>query len=140
MSDETFASSGDAERIVRLASDLISAGQPEGLEGPRATVLARALRHPRIRVLVDPVLPGRPNVIAVVAGDGDGPGLLLNAHLDTGHPEHGWRGNPLEPWVENGRTVAVHTADCEPDRTVTCATKHTGGGKVSTLPTMMFCG
>ena len=53
-------------------------GQPEGREEPRAEVVAGFLDHPRIDLLLDPVLPRRPNVIARVRGTGTGPGLLLS--------------------------------------------------------------
>jgi acetylornithine deacetylase/succinyl-diaminopimelate desuccinylase-like protein len=70
------------------------------------------LAHPRIDVLVDPVLPDRPNLIARVRGTGGEAGLLLNAHLDSGYVDTtDWRRDPLEPWVESGRLFGGGVSD-----------------------------
>ncbi len=88
-------------RVIDMASAVTRAHQPDGTEGVRAEVVADYLSHPLIDVHVDPVLPGRPNVIARVAGTRPGaPGLLLNAHLDAGFVPTGWRHDPVDPWQE----------------------------------------
>jgi succinyl-diaminopimelate desuccinylase len=101
----------DADRVVAFASELVAAGAPDDLEGPRASVVERLLQHPRIEVHVDPVLPGRPNVIARLRGRGDGPGLLLNGHLDGIAHEGGWTDDPLVPRIEGGRLIGGVVTD-----------------------------
>jgi acetylornithine deacetylase len=54
-----------------------------------------------LEVEMEEVAPGRPNVVGRARGSGDGPTLLLNAHMDTVGYE-GMEG-PLEPRVEDGR-------------------------------------
>src|ERR1700742_3144547 len=48
---------------------------------------------------------GKPNplVLGVLEGEGDGPGVLFDAHFDTVHavPED-WSHNPWDPYVEDG--------------------------------------
>jgi acetylornithine deacetylase/succinyl-diaminopimelate desuccinylase-like protein len=58
------------------------------------------------------VLPGRPNVIARIKGSRAGaPGLLLNAHLDAGFVEGGWRHDPTDPWQEENRLYGGAISD-----------------------------
>jgi acetylornithine deacetylase len=73
--------------------------------GPGEVAIAAAtadyLRAAGLEVrLLEPV-PGRPSVIARLRGAGDGPALLLNAHLDT--VGFGAMAAPLTPRVEDGR-------------------------------------
>ena len=89
------------DRTIEMAEAVTRAHRPDGTEGVRAEVVADYLSHPLIDVHVDPVLPGRPNVIARVRGTRAGaPGLLLNAHLDAGYVPTGWRHDPVDPWRE----------------------------------------
>ena len=52
-------------------------------EGAAAEVVAEWSRAAGLRVEVDEVLPGRPNVLVTAPGTGGGRTLLLNGHLDT---------------------------------------------------------
>jgi acetylornithine deacetylase len=90
------------ERVVEIARALCSVAQVEGREGPRAEVAASFLAHPRLDVVVDPVLPGRPNVIARLKGRATGPALLLNGHLDASFAP-GWSHDPHSPWLDGNR-------------------------------------
>jgi len=99
------------DRVVEFATAVTRAQQPEGREGERAEVIADLLRHPRIDIHVDPVLPGRPNVIARVRGNGTGPSLLLNAHLDAGYVDGGWSHDPHDPWLVDGRLYGGAISD-----------------------------
>lgn len=54
-----------------------------------------------VRAWIEEAAPGRPNAVAEV-GDGDGPTLVLCAHLDTVGTA-GMTIPPFEPCVENGR-------------------------------------
>jgi hypothetical protein len=59
-----LGASVDERRAVQFARALASVELVNGIEGPRAEVVADALAHPRLKIHLDPVLPGRPNVIA----------------------------------------------------------------------------
>jgi acetylornithine deacetylase/succinyl-diaminopimelate desuccinylase-like protein len=93
----------DPERAVRFASTIAAVELVAGVEGPRAEAVADLVAHPRLQIHVDPVLPNRPNVIVRLPGTGDGPGLLLNGHLDANFVKNGWTHSPLAPWVSDGR-------------------------------------
>ncbi len=101
-----------SERAIDMAMAVTRAHVPDGSEGRRADVVAEFLSHPLIDVHVDPVLPGRPNVIARVRGTRPGaPGLLLNAHLDAGYVPTGWRHDPTDPWREGSRIYGGAISD-----------------------------
>jgi acetylornithine deacetylase/succinyl-diaminopimelate desuccinylase-like protein len=99
------------DRVTEIARALCAVRLPEGREGPRAEVAASFLGHRRIEVLLDPVLPGRPNLIARIRGRGTGPSLLLNGHLDAGWAPRGWTQDPFTPWVQEGRLYAAGVSD-----------------------------
>jgi succinyl-diaminopimelate desuccinylase len=98
------------EHVLDMARAICEVGQPDGREGPRADVVAGFLGHPRIELLLDPVLPGRPNLIARLRGTGAGPALLLNGHLDAGHAP-GWSRDPYRPWVDGNRLHGAGLSD-----------------------------
>ena len=100
------------DRTVEMAKAVTRAHVPDGTEGVRAEVVADRLSHPLIDVHVDPVMPGRPNVIARVRGTRAGaPGLLLNAHLDAGYVDGGWRHDPTDPWLEGNKLYGGAISD-----------------------------
>ena len=99
------------DRVTEIARALCDVRLPEGREGPRAEVAAAFLAHRRIEVLLDPVLPGRPNLIARVRGRGTGPSVLLNGHLDAGWAPKGWAQDPFTPRVHGGRLYAAGVSD-----------------------------
>jgi acetylornithine deacetylase len=98
------------EHVIEIAKRLCRVKQPGGCEGALAHEIAVLLEHPRIEVHVDPVVPGRPNVIARVRGKGLGPDLLLNGHLDAGYAPN-WSRDPHDPWVESGRLYGAGVSD-----------------------------
>ena len=104
-------SSISRDRVTDIARALCAVQLTDGREGPRAEVAASLLEHRRIEVLLDPVIPGRPNLIARVRGRGTGPALLLNGHLDAGYARRGWSRDPLAPWVEGDRLYAAGVSD-----------------------------
>jgi acetylornithine deacetylase/succinyl-diaminopimelate desuccinylase-like protein len=107
----TALASISLDRVAEIARALCAVRLPEGREGPRAEVAASFLAHRRIEVLLDPVLPGRPNLIARVRGRGTGPSVLLNGHLDAGWAPKGWSRDPFTPWVDGGRLYAAGVSD-----------------------------
>ncbi len=54
-----------------------------------------------LEVIWEEVAPGRPNVIAIARGTGDGHSLLLNAHMDTVGIVGMQR--PHDPFIQNNR-------------------------------------
>ena len=46
--------------------------------------------------------PGRPSLVGVLKGSGNGRSLMLNGHVDT-VTVAGYHGDPLDPRIENGR-------------------------------------
>jgi succinyl-diaminopimelate desuccinylase len=102
----------DPARLVANTKALIASDLPNELEGPRAQLVASMLDHPRIDVTIDPVLPGRPNVLGRVRGAGRGPGLLLNAHLDSAFVDvDQWDHPPREAWDADGRIYGGGVSD-----------------------------
>lgn len=55
-------------------------------------------------------VPGRPSIVAVATGTGEGQSLMFNGHLDT-VTLAGYQGNPLEPRVEDGKMFGRGTFD-----------------------------
>ncbi|HUB13958.1 MAG TPA: M20/M25/M40 family metallo-hydrolase [Acetobacteraceae bacterium] len=110
-----------------LACELVPAGQPaaenpldpdlpHGHEEGIALAVADKLRAMGFDVTLAAKRPGRPNVIGVLAGSGDGPSLILNDHLDTypaGDPT-AWTktdGKPYRPTRHGDLLYARGTSD-----------------------------
>ena len=53
---------------------------------------------------------GRPNVRAVMKGDGTGKSVLMNAHVDVVPPSQGQK-RPFDPYVEDGTMYGRGTCD-----------------------------
>jgi acetylornithine deacetylase len=70
-------------------------------EGAIATFVAEWCERAGLEISCKEPTPGRPNVVAVARGSGDGRSLMLNAHMDT----VGVSGMtaPFEPRLEGGR-------------------------------------
>ena len=111
MDDAALAAAIDRDRVVEITKALCSAREPDGTEEERARVIAALLDQPGIEVELEWVLPRRPNVIARVRGDGEGPGLLLNGHIDASYHPGRWRHDPHEPWVEGSRLYGAAITD-----------------------------
>jgi acetylornithine deacetylase/succinyl-diaminopimelate desuccinylase-like protein len=103
LADVDWSSTGDD--AVTLLRDLLrfDTSNPPGDEGACAQHVAEHLRGSGLepRLLAD--VPGRPNVVARLRGDGDGPPLLLNAHLDVVPAEaERWTHPPFAGEVHDG--------------------------------------
>lgn len=108
------ASAVDEEAVVRLLRNLVRAPSvnPPGDEEKAATVVADCLDAAGIRVTLDRVEPGRPNVLAEL-GNGEGPTLLWNAHLDTVPSGNlaAWSADPFGAEVRDGRIFGRGASD-----------------------------
>ena len=82
------------DRWLKLASELIRTGQPRsgnpldpdmpgGEEEAIAMLTAGKLEAMGMSVQTYSDVPGRPNVVGVMKGTGEGPSLMMNDHLDT---------------------------------------------------------
>ena len=91
-------------RVIELATGLCSIASPRPHEGRIADWLAGELERAGAQVLVQQVLPDRPNVLARVPG-GPGPPLVLNGHIDASVHPRGWTHEPTEPWIESRAPV-----------------------------------
>lgn len=78
-----------------------SNGQPGRGERPIADLVAKIFSDLSLDVQLHESVDGRPSVIGVLKGTGDGRSLMLNGHLDTVGP--GRMEQPFEPHIENGR-------------------------------------
>lgn len=80
----------DRAEAVRLVKQLVDIPSPEGEELECARFLYGYMREAGIEAHLQEVEEGRANVIAVVRGEGDGPTLMLNGHLDTSYTGDPW--------------------------------------------------
>jgi succinyl-diaminopimelate desuccinylase len=107
----------DQAELVALTRDLVRIpsvvrpGDPGGAEGPVAEFVAGWLGKEGLSVEVQPVAPGRPNVLAWL-GEGQR-ALLLEGHTDVvteGDPA-AWRYPPFEATLADGRIWGRGAAD-----------------------------
>ena len=101
--DDLFAHI-DEEALVNLAAGLARIPSEIPNEGRIANYLAAEMRKSGVfdAVNLQDVVPGRPNVIGIVRGSGEGPNILLNGHLDTGAPAGEWSRDPYDSFEEDG--------------------------------------
>lgn len=88
----------DGDEIVRLTTDLIEAPSenPGGSEQAVVNILAATCSELGMSVTLREVAPGRPNLVATLAG-GDGPGLMFLGHSDVVPAGPDWTADPF--WV-----------------------------------------
>jgi acetylornithine deacetylase len=89
-------------------------------EGPIAEFLADVLRRWGFQVDLFEALPGRPNVVARIAGGNAGYSLLLNGHLDTVGVE-GMTHAPHDPVDRDGRLYGRGSCDMKAGIAAMCA-------------------
>lgn len=91
---QTVIDALDAQELVKLVKALVDIPSPEGEELACARFLYDYMREADIEAHLQEVEEGRANVIAVLRGDGDGPTLMLNGHLDTSYTGDFWEDYP----------------------------------------------
>lgn len=109
------------QAVADLAAELIrAAGAGEmGTEEVTAGVLATHARALGLEVHTNVVAPQRPNVRIVLPAGGTGvdrpgagePGLLILGHTDVVPAGTGWRTDPYDPVVRDGRLYGRGSAD-----------------------------
>lgn len=103
--DQQSLSSGiSVDRAEQLLSEFVAIPSVVGDKTTAHLWMTERLKEIGMTVEHYPV-EGRtaPFVLGVIEGDGDGPGVLFDAHFDTVHavPED-WTNNPWKPVVEDG--------------------------------------
>ena len=75
----------DREELVRIACDLVNIPSATGHEKPCADYIVERYRRAGIKTLPQVFEETRANAIGIVKGDGTGPCLMLNGHMDTSY-------------------------------------------------------
>lgn len=122
MTDPTDLESAVLERVeargdehVEFLRDLIRAKpvNPPGDEERAAELLRPVLDELGFEVTEYTEIEGRPNLVARLPGDGDGPTLLTNAHLDVvpvREPEE-WPADPFDAEIVDGKLYGRGACD-----------------------------
>ena len=112
----------DAEELLAFASELIkipTVNPPGEHYRECAELVAQRLEQAgfEAQLLVAEDSPQhsssfpRVNVLGTRCGDGPGPGLHLNGHIDVVPPGDGWSRDPFTPTLEKGRLYGRGSAD-----------------------------
>ncbi len=96
--DEAIDLTSAMVEIASVNPALVTGGRGEA---QIAAFAAGYLEQAGLEVHVEEALPGRPNVIAVLRGQGGGQSLMFNGHLDTVGVEG--MAEPFAPRVDDGR-------------------------------------
>ena len=83
----------DRERLVELAIRFVSVPSFTGSEEALAHVVREVLDDLGLQTQWQQVEDGRANILATLRGDGGGPTLMFNGHLDTSY-------SGREPWLQ----------------------------------------
>jgi acetylornithine deacetylase/succinyl-diaminopimelate desuccinylase-like protein len=73
----------NVEDAVQLTRALVDIPSTTGYERPCAVFLHDFMREAGVDVHLQEISEGRANVVATLRGDGSGPTLMLNGHIDT---------------------------------------------------------
>src|SRR5204863_502148 len=102
----------DADRLVRLAVDLVSVPSPTGSEQAMGERVRDELEDMGLQVQWQEVEDGRPNVVGLWEGAGGGKSLMFNGHMDTSYSGRepwlaGIRGFQPQGFVQDGRVYGL---------------------------------
>jgi acetylornithine deacetylase/succinyl-diaminopimelate desuccinylase-like protein len=75
----------DRDEVVRTACDLVNIPSPTGYEKRCAEYIIERYRAAGLKVLPQEFDEERANAIGILTGDGSGPRLMLNGHMDTSY-------------------------------------------------------
>ena len=71
------------DEVARIACDLVDIPSPTGFEKECADYIIGRYKAAGIKVLPQTFEDGRSNAIGIIKGNGTGPTLMLNGHMDT---------------------------------------------------------
>ncbi|HEV7763295.1 MAG TPA: M20/M25/M40 family metallo-hydrolase [Acidimicrobiales bacterium] len=110
---EAIAGAVDEDGLVGLTSALARFPSHIPDEGELGVFLHRQLMDFGCfdEVRLQPVVPGRFNVVAVLRGRGGGRNLLLNGHTDVPLPTGTWTRDPYSGTIEDGLVHGVGLTD-----------------------------
>jgi len=94
-----------AKKIISIPSCRTSLGQ----ETPVAEFIKKMCRDEGIESYLQDVEDGRCNVVAKIAGNGDGPSIMLNGHIDTVPAKDMER--PFDPYIKEDRLYGRGSSD-----------------------------
>ncbi len=75
----------DQQRLVDTACAYVSTPSPTGSEQAMAETVRAAFEDTGLQVAWQEVEEGRPNVLGTLEGEGGGPTLMFNGHMDTSY-------------------------------------------------------
>ena len=75
----------DREELVKLACDLVNIPSATGYEKQCADYIIARYHKAGIKLLPQVFEETRSNAIGIIKGDGSGPCLMLNGHMDTSY-------------------------------------------------------
>ncbi len=103
----------DDSGMAAFLAELVRARSvnPPGNEGPVAALMATKLGTLGFETTIVETAPGRPSVVARLAGAGGGPTLLFNGHMDVQPPGHQWTRDPFAAVVEGRRLYGQGAMD-----------------------------
>ncbi len=91
------------DEVLTLAKRLIEIPSPTEFEKEVALFLHALLKNEGFDAVLQEVSPGRPQVIAKLAGSGGGRSLMLNGHMDNDSITASWKWNPYKPVVDGNK-------------------------------------
>ncbi len=104
------------QRLFDLLAQLIrfrTPNPPGGNEADAQAWMEERLRELGLEVDRWDVLPGRPNVVGTLRGEGRGPAVVLNGHIDVCEDRllEQWSGDPYEPRIDGRDMVGRGASD-----------------------------
>jgi acetylornithine deacetylase len=75
----------DEQRLVEVACTYVNTPSPTGSEQAMGETVCAAFEQAGLAVTWQEVEAGRPNVIGTLEGEGGGPTLMFNGHMDTSY-------------------------------------------------------
>lgn len=110
---QSFSDHFNSEELLEILQTLIyhKSEYPINTEESAARYVKDLLIENGIEAKLKWVADGRPNVYAELTGSQSGPTLLYNGHLDVVPAGEGWKSNPFESVVRDGKLYGRGAAD-----------------------------
>jgi acetylornithine deacetylase len=107
---------GEKEELYDLLKTLIrfrTPNPPAGNEREAQEWVGERLRELGGKVEIFDALPGRPNVVGLLGGEGGGRSVILNGHIDVCEDRliEKWRRDPYDPYIEDGKLFGKGSTD-----------------------------